>query len=200
MRLARIIVTLVVLGTAVPAFAQQVVGTSLIDGRPVQLMSDFTWKYLTPAPAGCDAVQGTVAFCSVNSGWTRISSASPDIAAEYRLDDKNYGEFIVESLGIDDGITPDKYRDLVIQNAASAAKVQPKDIVTFGLDSAEIDGVAGTTIAYEMKMDDLPIVFINTMIMEKHRTTQVVTFHIGGNVTDSMRSVHKAFLAATHLK
>ena len=118
----------------------------------------------------------------------------------FRLDDRNYGEFIVEGLGSDDGISREFMRNAAITNAANASHVQVKDIPTLGIEAAQVDGIPGETLIYAMKSDGLPIVFINTIVIAKHQTVQVATFHIGPAVTGEMKLNHKHFIDATRLK
>lgn len=200
MRLKWLWTGLAVMALSLPAGAQEVVGSSIVGGRPVQLMSNFTWKYNSPTPSSCQAVKDTISFCGQNGGWTQVSNGDKDIAAQFRLNDRTYGMFVVEELGSDDGMNEDFMLDIVVKHAADVAGVQKKDIVTIGPDATMVDGRPGKSITYFAKMQGLPLVFTNTVVVDKHRTVQVATYSVGGTLTDEMKLNHKNFLAATRLK
>ena len=179
---------------------QNVIGSTIVEGRHVQLMSDFTWKYETPTASTCQGIEDGVSFCGVAAGWTQIEHHNKEIAAQFRLNDRNYGVFIVGKLGSDDGISTELLLDLAIKNAAQAANMQAKDVTTVGPESAVVDGLPGETISYFLKIESLPAVFTNTIVVDKHRAVQIVTYGFGQTLSDEMKLNHKNFLAATHLK
>lgn len=183
-----------------PAAAQQVVGTSLVDGRPVQLMSDFSWKYVSQTGTSCQSVQDQVSFCGQDAGWRRTSSGSGDAAAMYRLNDRTYGLFIVEGLGLEDGISAKMMRSAILENAAKLSGGEGKDVPVLGIEPAKVDGLPSETVIYVANSDGMSFVFLNTIAMDKKSTVQAVTYHVGNNVTDEMRALHKRFLDATRLK
>jgi hypothetical protein len=185
---------------AAPAFAQQIVGTSVVGGRPVQIMSDYTWRYVSPAPAGCENVQDGVLFCGKARGWERIDSSNKEVTASYRRSDRSYAMLIVERIGSEQGMTPELMRRAILGHAASATGLQAKDITTFGVESKTIGGIPAETISYAVKMDGLPLVFTNTVFIEKNRTVQIATYGLGVALTDEMKADHKSFVEATQLK
>jgi hypothetical protein len=129
-----------------------------------------------------------------------VSNSNKDIAAQFRLNDRTYGTFIVEELGTDDGLSEDNMFDVVVKNAADAAGLQSKDVVTSGPEPVTVDGFPGKTLTYYMKSLGLSFVFMNTVVLAKHRTVQVATYSVGQTVTDEMKLNRKNFLEATHLK
>ena len=193
------------IGVAISVFpaagsAQDVVGSTIVDGHHVQLLSDHTWKYETPAASACQSIQDGVTFCGGSAGWNPTTAANKDIAAQFRFDDRNYGEFIVEKLGTEDGLNADLILSAVIGNAAKVANVQDKDIATVGPTPVTVDGMPGETLIYSLKIQNLPVVFTNTIVVDKHRAVQIVTYGIGPELTDEMKKNHENFLSATHLK
>ena len=131
----------ITLPTAV--LAQDVVGTTIVGGRRAQLLSDHTWKYETATASTCQTIEAGVTFCGGNAGWTQVESPSKDVAAQFRLDDRNYGEFIVEKLGTEDGMNADLLLSAVVGNAAKAANLQDKDVTTVGPTPTVVDGFPG---------------------------------------------------------
>jgi hypothetical protein len=193
--------SLLAISLAAPAMAQEVVGSSIVGGRTVRLMSDFTWKYDAPASGNCPVVQDNVSFCGESAGWTRTSgNGNGDAAAVFRLNDRNYGEFIVEKLGSEDGMNPELMRSTLIENAADAAGIPSKDVPILGSEPAQVDGFSGETITYIVKIKGLSFIFINTVVLGKHQAVQIVTYSVGLTLTDEMKANHKRFLEATRLK
>jgi hypothetical protein len=184
-----------------PALAQQVVGTSIVEGRAIQIMSDNTWRYSTPAPANCETVQEGVVFCGKARGWVRTRGNSNDAGPVYRRNDRAYGLLLIEKVGADEGMSADTMRKAVLGNAAGAAGLQEKDVTAFGVErSRTVSGFAAETISYAVKMGGIPFVFTNTIIIDKHRTVQVATYGVGQALTEEMKADHKSFVEATQLK
>ena len=59
--------------SALPAMAQGVVGTGVVDGRRVELLDDRSWRFVGPEDEGCWAVTARVSFCGDPATWTPIS-------------------------------------------------------------------------------------------------------------------------------
>jgi hypothetical protein len=163
-------------------------------------MSDSTWKYDSPAPAGCQSIKDNLSFCSQNGEWSQVATASNEIAAQFRRDDRNYGIFIVEEVGSDDGITEDFMANMAIKHAARTAGMQSQDVATIESEPTTVDGRPGKSITYAVKIQGLPAVFTNTIVVDKHRTVQVVTYGVGQTLTAEMKLNHKSFLAGTRLQ
>ena len=115
----------------------------------------------------------------------------------FKLTDRDFGMFIIEDLGSEEGMSHKMMRRSAIENAASGSKMIADKIPTFGIESGTFGNMPGETISYAVKFDNLPIVFTNTVIVDKHRTIQVVTYAIGQALTDEMKANHKGFLEAT---
>lgn len=185
---------------ALPANAQDVVGSSIVNGRSVQILSDFTWRYTTATPSECQTIKAGVTFCGERSGWKRSSQGSKDLTATFRLDDRNYGLFVVEDLGSEDGVTHEMMRTAIIGNAANSSGMQPTEIAIVGPERRQVDGFAGESISYTVQASGLPFVFMNTVVIDKHRTVQLATYGVGPTLTDEMKANHQSFLNATRLK
>ncbi len=189
------------IASAGSASAQEVVGSSLVEGKQVQLMSDFTWRYIGSRTDDCIAIEDDISFCGLTGGWKQTAvGPNLDAKAMFRKNDRSYGLFIVEALGSADGMTAETMRSLVISNAADAAGVQAKDVPVLSVSAATIDGRSGTTIAYSIKISELNFVFLNTIVTEPQRTTQVVTYGIGTQLTSDMTQDHRQFLQATRFE
>lgn len=182
------------------AAAQDVVGSSLVNGKQVQLMSDFTWRYTASPISDCTTIESDVSFCGLAGGWQRTTSNNGDAKAVFRKNDRSYGMFIVEALGSADGMTSETMRGLVVGNAADAAGIQAKDVPVLSVTPATIDGHAATTVVYAIRLNGLNLVYSNTIITEPKRNIQAVTFGIGTELTEEMTEDHRQFLAAVQFK
>jgi hypothetical protein len=183
------------------ATAQDVVGSSLVEGKQVQLMSDFTWRYIGSRVDDCTAIENDISFCDLTGAWKQTSSGpNSDNRTTFRKNDRTFGIFIVEAVGSADGMTAETMRSLVIGNAARAAGVQVTDVPVLSVSAATIDGHDATTVAYAGKVDSLNFVFLNTIVTQPKRSIQVVTYGVGTELTDEMTQDHRQFLQATQFK
>ena len=183
-----------------PCLAQDIVGTSVVKGRTVELRSDYTWRYKDQTGSACRTVKTPVTFCGEAAGWKYSSSTNTDASAVFEHDDSNYGEFIVEHIGAKNGNTMDTMRSIVLSNAATFGGVKSEEVATLGDDAVTVDGVPGETIIYRVSMNKLQFVFYNTIVITPADTAQIVTFAVGSDVTDDGRHLHQQFLDQTHLK
>jgi hypothetical protein len=183
--------------------AQEKVGTALVDGKKIELYSDRTWNYAdrtVAKDAGCAPVRSGVEFCGSELGWKLTKSDDPDISAQYRLDDKNYGLFIVEDVGTADGLNLEFMRTAAISNFADAAGISEVNVTVFGVEAASVDGFSGETVLYGGKFNGLNIVFSNTIVIQENRSVQTATYTVGETPTEKSKALHQEFVAKTKLK
>lgn len=183
------------------ASAQQIIGQAVIEGRVIEILSDGTWRFVNDneITGECDRLTLRLAFCGEASGWTSTTPPAPDIVAQYRHDDRHYGQMIPEGLGAADQITLDFMRNAVLENAA-AASGQPRSAIEV-LESFQtsIAGIDGETIVYRFSIDGLPVVFANAILIGERDTFQIVTFAIGSEFTPNHANLHKEFLSLTQI-
>lgn len=187
-----------------PVVAQEVVGSSAVAGRPVELLSNFTWRYREAAtvPAtGCRSVAETVQFCSAGSLWQYSPSQADETAhrSVFRYDDRNYGMLIPETFGAADGVTLDTMRRVVIQNAAEAGGIAPNQVPVLETSNAPVQGQAATTVVYLASIDGVSYVFANTVVITRRVSTQIVTYSIGSAYDTSARRIHEDFVSRVRI-
>ena len=201
MRTIPIAISCALIASAPAALAQDVLGTSVVKGKTVELLSDYTWRYKdAPLTTTCRSIKYTVTFCGENTGGKYSTSSNSDAAAVFQHDDSDYGEFIVEQLGANKGITMEAMRAAVLGNAANFSGQKPEDIVTVSDEPTVVDGFQGETLVYTGVWNKLPFVFYNTIVILPEDTAQIATFSIGAGVTDEGRRLHRDFVEQTHLK
>lgn len=183
----------------VPANAQESVGRAIVDGKVVILYGDGTWQFET-VEEGCSAVAKGIAFCSSSAGWEKVSNASADAAATFRLDDRNYGMIIDELLGITDGMDKEFMTSAVIYNVAVGAGIAESEVVTMDIKDQTLFGRDARTITYAAAVDGLDVIYVNSIVFSDKRTVQVVTYSIGQELTDQMKETHESFVSTIDLE
>lgn len=183
------------------AIAQDVLGTSVIDGRNIEILEDGSWRFeATPdTTEECEPLPQKVEFCGVSDGWTPTTPPSPQIAAQYRYDDRHYGQFVIEGVGTDEGMSLTFFLDAVIRNAAAVTGVPRENIIVLGQRDATISGYQGQTIVYRARFDKLDVVFANTILVLEDRSIQSITFSVGRDETDKSRALHEEFISKTEI-
>jgi hypothetical protein len=95
----------------------------------------------------------------------------------------------------------DALKALVIDNAADFANVNSSDIKVLETTPETVaGGDAAATVVYSVPYKHANFIFANTIVMNKHRETQVVTFTINQSYSDADRALHAEFLAATRFE
>lgn len=184
------------------AFSQDKVGSSIVSGRTVDLLSDFTWRYRVEENTGdnCIAVSPELDFCGIEQGWNRIGAASNEIAAQFRLDDRNYGIFVVEKLGQEDGMTLEYMRAAVIKGFATRIGLSTEDIIVHDTEDGNIGGGKSTLLIYSGQWKGLPVIYFNTIVSKPKRTFQIATYTVGATLSDHARKTHSDFLSLVNFK
>jgi hypothetical protein len=179
--------------------AQDVVGTTIVGGRTVEVMSNYTWRYKGVEIPGCRAIKFSISFCGETLGWQYSPGSNTDATAVFRHDDSNYGEFILEGIGQRRGINLDTLRSAVISNIASFMNTKPEDVVVLSDDAVVLEGQPGETIIYKASSGNVQFVFYNTIFALPDEDVQIATYTVGGDITEEGKRLHREFLEQTHL-
>jgi hypothetical protein len=178
-----------------------VVGTTTIDGREVQLLSNNTWRFAAELDLGdsCNLIDGNLAFCGAPSRWQRAPVApSPAIDAMFQVDDRNCGMLIVEGVGRADGLSFESLRTAVLTNAGAAGDLGTPAPVMTSFDST-VESKSYPTIAYQIEIQGLPFVYLTTLVVEEQSAAQLTTYSIGSSLTEAHRILHEEFLSLVRL-
>lgn len=189
-----------------PAAADEVVGRTQIDGRVVDLLENFTWRYADDATEGdaaaghaCARIDDALNFCGEALGWSAIRNTNPDVAAMYRRDDRSYGFFVIEGVGSEDGVALDGYSRSVLENTANAGEIDMADLMVFDPEDSALFERPTRTVSYALTLNSLPIVYRNTIVLGARRTLQLVTFTVSKTLSEDHKAMHAAFLGAVSL-
>ena len=186
----------VILVLSAPSYAQNVVGRSLVDGQQVELLSDGTWRFTDRATSttDCRVLPAGLEFCGIQNGWQETPAPNADIAAQFRFDDRHYGQFVIEEVGLDDGMSVEFMRRVIIENAAAVSGSSPDLIPILGSEPARMSKVDGETVIYFVDFDGLDVVFANAIFVDAGRTVQAITFAIGKEFSQRHQELHQTFL------
>lgn len=184
---------------ALPALAQSVVGTSVVDGKVVALYSDGTWRAAgDTATSGCTDLSAGMQFCPTDPKWQRIRASTPQVDATFQYDDRHYGQFVVEEIGKADGLTAEGLREAVLTNAEGASG---KPAAVLDVTPSEVAGLPAETMTYVVEFQGTQFVFATTTVLTDHLTAQIQTWQLGGApYTETHRKLHADFLTATRVE
>jgi hypothetical protein len=176
--------------------AQEVVGTSVIDGLAVELLNDQTWRYRNGEEPidGCEIVVPGVQFCGLMNGWLKYPEPNVAVNAAYRLDSLNYAHLVIEAAGTDQGIDAAFMLKAVLQAAANGQGVPVVDIPVLDAYSSAVSGIQCETIAYAVTLDGVDFIYFNTFVLSPDRAMQAITVSLASEMTDNMRHNHADFL------
>ncbi len=189
---------------ALPATAQDtdVVGTTILGGKRVELLSDKTWRFADLADSNdgkCVPINTVLAFCGTIFDWRPIGTAGTEFTRQFRHDSRSYAGIIFEELGATDGMDLEFMRNAIIENAAMGAGVRPAEIPIHDAQSTTVDGQPGETIVFSVNFDGLEVTFQNTIVNAPHHNVQFVVWTIGPELTEDGKALHEAFLDAQRI-
>ncbi|WP_222869575.1 hypothetical protein ROLI_020570 [Roseobacter fucihabitans] len=195
------LVVWVTLSATSPTLAQTVVGRSVVDGQKVELLSDKTWRLTDPdsAVAACDSLPLGVSFCA-GTDWKPTTPPSNEIAAQYRFDDRNYAQMILEAVGTQDGMSTEFMRKAMINNAASVAGLREQDVAILDVRDVTLGDLPGEMVVYQLGLEGVDVVFLNTIVVLPQRTFQLMTFAVGKQKTPEMERLHVDFLSRVKIE
>ncbi|MEX0339763.1 MAG: hypothetical protein AB3N11_12075 [Arenibacterium sp.] len=180
---------------ALPAQAQDIIGTTVIDGQRIEILSGFTWRYADQDTAtGCINYQHGVSFCGLGDGWDITRSNNADAVASFTWYDRVFGMIVAEGLGATDGLVLDSLREIVLGFIAEEQGINTSDVPVLSEEAVEIDGRPAKTLVYKGVINGLNLIYFNSIMSLPHRTFQFVTFTVGTDVTDDQKAAHAALI------
>tara|TARA_R110000765_G_C18779156_1_gene591112 strand:+ start:240 stop:851 length:612 start_codon:yes stop_codon:yes gene_type:complete len=182
------------------ACAQQAVGRTLVDGKSVTLFDNGTWSYEGAQEEGCRTLGAGISFCGSSDTWKKTAPNGSDIAASFRYDDRNYAMVIVETVGVEDGVSLQFMRNAVVSNAADGANVPAEEIIVFGIEPYERFKYPTETVVYGASLDGLNLTYANTIITKPHQTLQLITYAVGTDYTQQHKLLHSDFVDSIELE
>lgn len=175
------------------AFAQGLAGEVELDGRPVELFDNGTWRYADGENQSCVTLTEKLSFCGADI-WETARPSNPDVMAAYRHDDRHYAQIIYEDLGRQDGLSEESVREFAVQAAQSASST-PVEISESAL--TEVDGHKAETLVYNANVSGLEIVFVNTYVLKDTSLLQLQTWQVGPlPYSERHRELHADFIEA----
>ena len=182
------------------AFGQAIVGTSSVDGRPVEILSDKTWRFIQKADATkCSnllSISDVVQFC--NSGNWKVMPKQPSINVLLAIDDRHYAAFIAEAIGREDGASNEFMVKTAHGYLAAQMNVPVESLEVLYTRDKKIDGKQGIQTAYAGNIDGLKVTYINSIYVGQNNTLQVVTWGIG-KMKPELKAHHETMVQRTIL-
>ncbi|MEO1238148.1 MAG: hypothetical protein AAFW64_00515 [Pseudomonadota bacterium] len=180
--------------------AQQIVGTTTVGGQPVDLYSDGTWKLReAPTDADCKRVDARIQFSGSGGIWQSIPPPNTVIAAAFRHDDRHYGQYVSEALGRNQGLSSDTLSNLVVDGIAMATGQPLGSINVLSKEQFDVDGRTAELVVYSLRINGLPAVFANALLLEDDFNVQVMTYGIATEYTDRHKELMADFVAKTRI-
>ena len=167
------------------AFADEL-GRVSLDGRTVIISADGTWRYAetddVSLAEGCNLIEGVVRFCAPNDSYQILPQNSPPFSAIYQVDDPSlthYVGFVVEKLGRQQGLNANAVKKIVLAQAATAMNTSPENILVRDERTIDMSGREFLSFAYEVKVENLEVSFINNIHVSETHTFQITVWAIG---------------------
>ncbi|MEM7438548.1 MAG: hypothetical protein AAF393_03045 [Pseudomonadota bacterium] len=182
---------------AMPATAQSIVGTTVVDGQKVQLLSDNTWRFAEGGTGDCAQLHVKLSFCGDTREWQKSDPPSPDIIAQYMFKQSFFGQYIIEDVGTESGVTREGMRKIAIENAAAAAGVSAAEVAVLVNEEGTHFGLPSDTLVYAVVVDSLAVVFANTIVVGKNAMVQINTFTLGTEFAPEHNDIHRDFVSLT---
>ncbi|MCP3972325.1 MAG: hypothetical protein GY717_18775 [Rhodobacteraceae bacterium] len=176
------------------ATAQDVIGSAVVGGKKIEILSDQTWRYQSRTEISkCVPVHSDVSFCGSILNW-RPQAKSGYFSAIFSHSARIYGGLIIEDIGTNDGINHEYMRGTVLETAADAVGVAVEYIPVLDVFHQEVDGREAETIVYGARVDGVGFVYANTISIAENLTVQALVWGVGTEFTDKHRMWNEDFL------
>ncbi len=201
MRHLAFLAAIILLALPVSAQNSDVVGTAVLGGKRVELLSDRTWRFADEAQAEgpCVPINTVLTFCGSIIDWRPVDTTGTEFTRLFRQDSRTYGGIIYEEVGAAEGMDLEFMRNIIIENAAMGTGVQAQDIPIFGVQAVEVDGHPAETIIYGANFNGLDIIYLNTIVNSENHNVQFVVWTIGNTLTEEGRAAAKNFNEAARI-
>ncbi len=189
--LGRLIAVLALVFSAVPAKAQDVIGTSIVGGKKIEILSDNTWRFQDRLGESCFLVGATMEFCGQNANWRPLANKAPQITAAFERESKDFAFFIVEQIGRSSGMNLDAIGRAIVENVANGMGETAAEVPVFLSEDVSIYGKAARRVALQARLDGVFFVLINTAWLEDDRSGQIFTYSYGDQIRPSDIALHE---------
>lgn len=180
---------------ATTTVAQNIVGTAVIDGKRVELLSDHSWRYVDPEAlsSACTGLSPRVEFCGSKPDWRPIPTTGAFVQT-YVHGSNIFAGLIVEDIGRAQNLSFETLRTLSISSAAAQSGVSEKAIPVYDVFETEIDGNPGETIIYGAVLKGMKFVFSNSYVITDDLTVQAYVWAVGSEYSDEQRKWGEDFI------
>lgn len=170
--------------------AADVIGTGAVDGRKIEILRNFTWRFADQTSDACFLVDARIDFCGASEGWEVLENNPGNITAAFVKEGPGYAFFIAENAGGVDGLSLDSVEKVVVQNLATAMGIGRLDVPIFETRTPDFYEKNARTIAARVFLDGSDFVFINTFWVDDESNGQVFTYAFGSELRESDWALH----------
>ena len=173
--------------------SQQVVGSAIISGKPIEILDDQTWRYKTskkPLLSSCDALKLGVYFCN-DKKWKSVKPTG-DVSHMYEVDGRTYVIFIIEPMGSNDGVTSEFMAEVALEYAAGDAGVE--NVPQHFSGYQDVLGRSVLSLGYTANVSGLNFTFLNNIFVTEKVTVQAAIYVIGSEITDDQKRLNDILL------
>ena len=198
-----LIVLAALLSLAAPVTAQNVdvIGSAIVKGKRIELLSDKTWRYVdaTAEADACIVLNSILQTCGLQGTWSSIATSGTEFIRQYRKDSRTYAGILFEEVGAVDGATLEFMRNIVIENAAMGTGARPEDIPILDVTTLSVDDNPAERISYAANFNGVDFIFQNTIVNAPRHNIQLVVWNIGKELNAENRAANDSFVEAMRI-
>ena len=182
-----------------PSFGANKVGTAVIEGKIVDLYSDFSWKFRSKEVLGndnCIELTQIITFCG-DTNWVRDNevSADPVIVAQFAHKDRmGHSMILEEPLGTNQGASEEIMLEAILDNAATGAGKNVEDIPILAVEDGSLKNRKIKKLVTLMDYKGLQFVMVYSVLLGDNYNVQLVTWHAGNTYDQTAKSYHASFV------
>lgn len=180
--------------------AEDVIGSGAVNGRKVEIMRNFTWRFADQASDACFVVDAHIDFCGASAGWGVMGNNPANITAAFIKNEREYAFFIAENAGGVNGLSLDSLEKVVVQNLATAMGIGRLNVPIFETRSPDFYGKNARSIAALVRLDGAEFVLINTFWVDDGRNGQMFTYTYGSDLRESDWVLHNQVTGSISFK
>lgn len=185
-----------------PAYSQDVLHTTILEGRTIQLLSNHTWRYSEHSSVVCDYAYFDLKLC-FGPEWTIVHSRFGANGGEMRLknaDPSIEAKIISEARGEFDGVTYEFAKRAILANLSRANGPTPGPVTVFSVVDDAVAGHPSKLITYGGWVLGFPAVYMNTILIRPRATHQFIVYTPGSSPSLPLADKIKSLLSSIEIR
>lgn len=193
--LRKTVLFLTLMVTASAANAQQLISRNLVNGRMVEIFSDYTWRYEDANTQSCIQISTNVKICDFEDEWQLYPTPMPANFFDFRHDELTAARITHEGIGANFGWTANIMTEAMLLSVAEFYGIDVQDITVYESGPATISGLPAYSLVYGLEAQGVWVIIHETVWVGKEDIIEVSMQNYDLEVTEQAKELNRSFIS-----